>query len=495
MFSAEKLAKTVEARWFLPAALLFIFGLQGAIRYGGPLNIDSSWYLIVARRVLGGETLYRDIFEVNPPFGMWFSVPAAWFSLATGIAGSNSFVLFVILIAAISLLMTHSVLLKVDTLGKVQKALFLCASAFALLFLPGADFGQREHIISLLFLPWVIVRFSRLSGFPVNAALATCSGILLALAVMLKPHVIFAPFLVECVVVYRSRKILPSLSIENLVAAFAAALCVSIIWLSTPLFMQEMIQLGVKAYVPFYGESLLRITLIAGWFMVLFIAAALSLAAMRPSPLKQLGLLFLAAGLGFGLSYAVQLKGSPYHLVPAIVFCALALASSLLAGRSPLVIAGPVLLAALLYTQPMVPSTADRDKLAEMIDRHAPGAKSFLVASTVIGDWLPYAEVTGKRWASSMPGQWLAPYVKSRMMLGDDANDPIVLQALSRTVDDLVREQPDIIFVDVSRSQKYMPGGSFDYLQFWSRDSRFGPFWQQYRDAGLENGVAVFVRE
>jgi hypothetical protein len=108
---------------------------------------------------------------------------------------------------------------------------------------------------------------------------------------------------------------------------------------------------------------------------------------------------------------------------------------------------------------------------------------------------LPYVETNGVRWASSMPGEWLAPYVKSRMMVGDDAADRIVAQALTRTVDDLIREQPTLIFVDVSGSQRYMPGGTFDYVGFWSRDPRFAGFLANYRKTGSENNVDIYVRQ
>ena len=42
-----------------------------------PLNGDSAYVLDVARRMLDGAVLYRDIIDVNPPFIFWASLPVS----------------------------------------------------------------------------------------------------------------------------------------------------------------------------------------------------------------------------------------------------------------------------------------------------------------------------------------------------------------------------------------------------------------------------------
>ena len=43
-----------------------------------PLNTDSGWLLVAARRLLDGDRLYVDIIEVNPPLIVWLLLPSAW---------------------------------------------------------------------------------------------------------------------------------------------------------------------------------------------------------------------------------------------------------------------------------------------------------------------------------------------------------------------------------------------------------------------------------
>src|SRR5208282_5012164 len=59
------------------AVLLAALVLVLATAITSPLKDDVAWLLYVARKWLGGERLYEDIVEVNPPLIVWiYALPA-----------------------------------------------------------------------------------------------------------------------------------------------------------------------------------------------------------------------------------------------------------------------------------------------------------------------------------------------------------------------------------------------------------------------------------
>ena len=65
-----------------------------------PLKDDVAWLLYVARRWLGGQRLYEDLVEVNPPLIIWiYAIPAAvagWLDLSPRLVAAPFFALLVL---------------------------------------------------------------------------------------------------------------------------------------------------------------------------------------------------------------------------------------------------------------------------------------------------------------------------------------------------------------------------------------------------------------
>ena len=132
-----------------------LFAAQFFIRFQSSLIHDSAWYLYVAQGLLHGKKLYLDFVEVNPPLGMWLVVPPVWFGERTGFASVACFYcyLFAITVIVLALCWRYAMTETPST-----RALMLVATSAVLLFAPGNNFGQREHFMVLLFLPWAILR-------------------------------------------------------------------------------------------------------------------------------------------------------------------------------------------------------------------------------------------------------------------------------------------------------------------------------------------------
>jgi hypothetical protein len=496
MQRAAAMMKSITASpLFLPFMLALIFAAQMAIRFQSPLNVDSSWYFWVATRMQEGQRLFSDILEVNPPFGILFSFPALWFAQATGAAIVSAFYIQLFLMVA-GVLVLANMILKLEphqVTPRIRQSLILM-SAFGLTFLPMVHFGQREHMASMLILPWLLLRFMRLGQARVPIALSVVVGVLAATAVALKPHAILAPLLVECVVLAFTRRLASTFATENLAAIATAALFGATLYLLTPEFFTVMLNLGVVAYVPFYGEYASNIIAFGAMTWIVTVMAAIVVFSLPGGAMKQLAIICLAASLGFTVAYFVQMKGFPYQLVPSDIFAFAAIGASMLAAGAKFKLIGPVLLALTFWVNPWIVRVPDVNAIPEIIAKHAPGKTSYFVASTLVGDWLAIPQEAGYRWASNAPAQWLMPYVQSRQDAGDAAGDAIVTKALKSVVDDFIRERPDVVIIDTLDKPRLKAGRVFDYLGFWKGDPRFEDFWSQYQEKERNKVFIVYTR-
>ena len=56
-------------------SIIILFAAAIALRNVLAANTDVSWLLTVGERVLGGERLYADVFETNPPMAVLVYLP------------------------------------------------------------------------------------------------------------------------------------------------------------------------------------------------------------------------------------------------------------------------------------------------------------------------------------------------------------------------------------------------------------------------------------
>jgi hypothetical protein len=488
---------TGNVQAFAIIAALFI--VQAWVQFNAPLIHDASWYLHVARGLMRGKHLYTDFIEVNPPLGMWLMVPVVWLADLIHVRADWVYKAILLVISAASMGLVNRYVKLGQLLSGSERLIFVAAFALAILFLPGADFGEREHLIVLLFAPWVFLRLARHKGATVTIRESILVGIVAAVAIVLKPQSVFAPVFIEVFLLWRSRKLMSVFAPENLAAGLTVLLYAGVIYFNTPEFLTVMLPLGKAAYMPFYGYPVIVQLFNARWCLLFILATAFAVKRLLPEA-QFTAFALLCAALGFALSYGVQNKGFTYQIMPATIFAwsALAVVASGLCGERTkhlaqlLAIVG---LAALRIGMEPLHYTSSALPFESGLKAFAPQAKSIFIASTRLSHGFPLAEDRHLQWTSRLPTQWLAPYVAQRWHAGPLPDDKIITMALEVTVTDLITDKPDIIFIDEDQDQAYVPGGRFDYVTFWSNDPRFAPFWQGYEKRGMQDNFAVYTRK
>lgn len=299
-----------------------------ALLLWAPMNHDVAGILHVARRMLGGERLYADVADVNPPLAFLLSLPPVWLADLLGLAPRIPWA------AAILAAWAWAVLGAARLLrGRAERG--AVALGLALLLGPGAAgmLGQREHLFLLLAAPWIA---ARAAGNPAVGAWPVAAALLAGLGAALKPPFLAVLVAVEILALARlglrrwaawpGPWPLAAGPLAHAAAAllvFPAYLSDALPWLLGP--YQAVARAGpgeILAHAPW------------GLWAALGLAAAGLAAAPRPAAAWALAGLAALGGL------LLQGKGWSYHWLPPLLLLAMAGASGL---RRPALAAACVL--------------------------------------------------------------------------------------------------------------------------------------------------------
>jgi putative flippase GtrA len=480
-----------------------LFVLQFIVRAGAQLNHDVAWYLYSAGGILDGAKLYVDIVEVNPPLGIWTFLPVAWLSRAFGLDTGLALATFMLSACAVSLLLLSRILRSVADCPPAFIDGFLILAAFLLLFEPASAFGQREHLLILLTLPWFALRWARGQGATPHAAFAALIGLLAALGFGQKPHCVLAAVFVEGLMLFRARSIRVSQVPENLAGLVAGVLYLLAVSIFTPEFFSHILPLALQAYVPFYGTSAAMI-IKATIFWCAALLLAVHVANRCPEPLRSWMHALGLAALGFLLAFLVQAKGFAYHLLPARITIELIFGVAIAALAAGVLkfdqiaawakFAAAVCLAVIAGNAVLNPAARYPDFFAQAIAAHSLKPPSVFIASTNVSHGFPLTIEQGLAWGSRFPTQWLAPYAAANLDAEGAPADDLSRFALQATIDDLIRFEPQLVIIDERPKQAYFRAAPLDFQRFWKNDPRFAHLWCNYQLRARERGFSFWER-
>jgi hypothetical protein len=173
-------------------ATIVAFGLYSSLTL--EMNCDVVILLHEAGRLLDGARLYVDIMEFNPPLIIYLNLPVVATSRILGVSPQILFPIFVFALALWSLGLCHR-LRSCRPAGLDQVALLVLATV--LLVLVGGMFGQREHLLLILILPYAFAAAIISDGGKVPRALGLGTGVMAGIGFALKPYFLPAFLAVE----------------------------------------------------------------------------------------------------------------------------------------------------------------------------------------------------------------------------------------------------------------------------------------------------------
>ena len=461
-----------------------------------PLKDDIAWLLYVARRWMAGRELYIDVVEVNPPLIVWISaIPleiAQWLDVGT------QFVVIPVFVAAVLGCAWWTVNLLAEPGGLFAERLPVFAViGSALLILPAADLGQREHLLVAAFLPYLAIFDRSLDGRRASIIATLAAGALAGLGCALKPRYAAVFAVLECLALTRGLRpwrIMPIAAGTTLVsyACLVAIVC--------PAYLRRAVPMALALYgatdAPFLKLVADSALLLSG------LAVATGLLWLRRRSLTDYNLMLTLVVFAATSTVICFVDGKNwyYHRLPATVITVLALllfTATELAQRRwrirwPLVVASlAVTVFCVSSIQRLMPEAVEAieprqttvDRLEQIL--RAEHARTYIAFSEWIALGFPVVNETGVSWASRFDSMWAlkGEVWRARFDPAADKEWPIARWVAH----DFIAGCPDIAVVDTRETTKYIRVLS-------AADPSFTRAWSRYRPIAAFDGLVVYQR-
>jgi hypothetical protein len=484
----------------LPWALLWLLP---------PLNHDVAALLEFTGQWLTGERLYVDLVDVNPPLVfLLYALPtsmARWLGIPVA-------QVFVLLLLAFVAAVAAAVWRRMAGLGATATLAVAALAPFAVFGLGAGMAGQREQLLLLAALPWMMDAAGRAEG-RAPPARGVPAALLAALGLCLKPHFAAMAVLIEAwLLVRRGPAALRDPVPWCFAAVFAAYAGATVLFF--PAYLSETLPLVLKAYASFGEMGALDVLLDRA-----FAPALLVLAACLPSAIRSwrpLRVVLALGAIGAVIGAVAQAKGWPYHRLPAEMLTLLLvglLAADWLDSLGPAAAASAARLAAALLVAGNAYAFTTREgpwrtwshangpvpELAETLRRQA-REQPVLALSPGVDPLYPALIQAGSHQAMRYMTLWPVQVAYERCPAdGVRYRTVAAMPAWERRVfDDIVadflRRRPPVVLVDRFTDIAPCSGQEFDFLAYFMRHPAFAEAFAAYRQTGMIDRFAIFTR-
>jgi hypothetical protein len=476
--------------YWIAAGLLVVFFVPWL--FLNPINGDTGFFAYSGNLLLSGARLYRDIVDPNAPPPYLFGAVCAALGRTVGLTPEPAFLLTLTLIILFVIYRANRILSRLFPDQPIAAPLLTVLVTYCLLPYVKDMFGEREHILTCMIMPWL---FASSSDSEIRSRREQITdGLMAGIGISMKPYFIAVYCTVQLMNLLSSRRRVQVFRLDNIaIAAVAAATALSTIaFFPGYLFTVRM----ALATYHNYQQSLLQVCL-NGTLLLLSAATILSVSSDSQRPLSKLRNLILAVGWSMALVMLYQREGYAYHYYPIGVMAILGLATLFLdgaraAGHNTQRYLAYALIAAVValgitqgtQTREMPKMTGP---LLPLVKREARG-KPVLVLATSLWVSSPLINYSGASLAWRFPNMWTLggfypqkpaadnphPY-RSRQEM--DVYERYLVDSLNQDVD---LHPPQLIVVETGDQKEGFRNGDFDYLDYFLRDPRFAQFFSKY---------------
>ena len=466
------------------------------MRWG--VNTDTSWIITICERVLGGDRLYVDLIETNPPFTMWLYLPAVYLAKLLGVVPEYLAHAYTYAVCLLGLGFAALVARRAQFPENPSLLILLPAFLALLVLFPGNSFSEREHLGVALLLPLMVLMAWRASTSRSSEPdwwLAALAGLFGSVMVLVKPYYAITILAPALYVAWRERSIKPLFAIEYWVIGIVCLAYLAAIIIFYPEFMRDIYPKLADTYMR-YKKYTPIIVVYGGVYLSLCGSIFLLRSGRAISPLAMVLMIASAASV-FPLIY--QGKGWAYHAYPALALIVAALLCcaverSTAPGAPRLNIARKILLV-LVVTVSWLPFKVTGKPGPDFVS----GIRAAVDHPTVgsIGSGIesghPLTRMIGGRWISAYCSDWLggfaAMFAQQERAQGDAVGaahyETLERDFLDAKIQELKTAKPDLMIVQKSDT-------------FWVphvlQRADFAGFMTDYRFLTEDQGVRIYLR-
>lgn len=503
---------------------LLLVSLINLFVYNSPRQ-DQTAYLCWAQRVMSGVQIYGpQLVESNPPLIIWFSTIPVFLA---NLFHLNSVLMLKLVVAAMILgsLAWSGRVLRSAHLVDSPAILYLAIASFlsADLFLRAFDVGQREHLLFILIVPYILTRAcgdrSKLSFAELCAVGAICGA-----AVCFKPQQVLILVALELFIAAWTRSLRRLARPDLLCAVLAIITYIVVVRLATPYF-SVMVPVLKETYWAYGPQSALHLVEVKARFnLVLLFAIVVFLWRRHSLRFGVISGAFLACCLASSVAFYAQHTGWTYQAYPfeaflllAVLWIAIDLFSSSTLDAAPKLnsaFAASTLVLLLVFLVPLIHSTRREARLTAahppyldaILEQYPPQTPVAVLSTSV--DAFPVLPQHHLVLASRFAHLFMLPAIVQNQVAEAGGPPPGKvlppaeverLAALLRTdvVEDFQRWQPDVVIVrqcPISTCYETFHENKFDYVAWFQQSPEFAVEWRHYRFQSSDDAFAVYTR-
>ncbi|PZU60202.1 MAG: hypothetical protein DI547_04000 [Sphingobium sp.] len=297
-------------RYYPDVALLIVAALTFFAIRNVAITHDVVWQFWIAREIIEGSSLYRDIMEVNPPLWFWSAIPIQYFSQVAHLQPLRVLLATIVAMGAFSVILLD----RLTSLGSKPERLLLMVAAFLFTVpLPLYDIGQREQLALICALPYAGLITRRVRGERIPTALAVGVATYASYGFALKHYFCLVPIALELWLLLRQRRSWTLARPEILTLTSISVIYVLAIMKFVPDFFLTMVPMVQIAYSGYETPLLSQILRPAPFVWILSLICIF----LYRKNINDLTISLIICFIGFFLAYFIQKKGWPYHAIAA----------------------------------------------------------------------------------------------------------------------------------------------------------------------------------
>jgi hypothetical protein len=494
--SLEKRRVSASFSVILDFLIFLILAIGMSLLWRTQDNHDSSWLLNATANWLHGARLYVDILELNPPFIFFLHAPAVGIANLLGISHTQGFFVYVLGLVFTSAVWCRRLVARPD--NRFGSGLFAVGATTALIFPFLADFGQREHLMVIFSLPYLMGFLTQPE--PDRGWRALARAAFAAFGFLIKPYFLAIPVLLTLGRMVQARRLGPIIAPTNLVLLGAGIGYLVASYLLYPEYFTFILPVARDVYGAY---RLSAEAILAGAQIWVLIPALLVIGFLGIRNLPTKGLYAALAVAGAGASYILQFNGFGYHAQPIFAFLLVGYAwlCTTTSARRTLVAACGGYLVTAAATFHLAPYRVQADSVFApyLTADGRPG--TFLAVSANIIPFFPLVDVFGAHWVGRFPVQWFIPGAVAGLAATDCSAEPqacarfhdIINQATRLTAEDIARNRPDVVIFD--NEAEFFAGQHYDIQTLFLADPAFAAAMADYKRTASGLRYALWQRQ
>jgi hypothetical protein len=236
-----------DVAFFVTLTSIFLLGLF--IQTHILLNWDVSWLMHASKKLLAGGTYSHDFFELNPPLILYLYLPPVGLTAVFPITIITALRCYIFLLGGISLWLCHGLIKNIfATVDKKLAYFFLLTIASVFFILPIEQFGQREHLLVILTLPYILGAVSQLQGTPLRRSHAILIGFCAGLGFAIKPYFLLTLVLIEFYIMQQRREALAWIRTEIMTICAVIAIYLMTVFTLHRDYLDTVLPLAARLY-------------------------------------------------------------------------------------------------------------------------------------------------------------------------------------------------------------------------------------------------------